>query len=54
MDMRVFAAVGAALGLAMLLFGLFAVSESMEWTVLLPGLLMLGAAGVASARGRRL
>ena len=51
--LTVFVAVGSALGVALLAFGLFMWMNRFPWTSVLPGLVMLGVAGAVAGVMRR-
>ncbi|MCO5302291.1 MAG: hypothetical protein M9923_03605 [Phycicoccus sp.] len=51
--LTVFVAVGLALGVALLAFGVFMWMNRFPWTSVLPGLVMLGVAGVVAGVMRR-
>ena len=51
--LTVFVAVGLALGVALLAFGVFMWMNRFPWTSVLPGLVMLGVAGAVAGVMRR-
>lgn len=51
--LTVFVAVGLALGVALLAFGVFLWMNRFPWTSVLPGLVMLGVAGAVAGVMRR-
>ena len=51
--LTVFVAVGSALGVALLAFGVFMWMNRFPWTSVLPGLVMLGVAGAVAGVMRR-